>query len=250
MEVVGNPTACWKAGSRAQGRDRVADANWLFGLTAQSYHLLRLGGMVPDALIVGIVRSGVEEDTREGSAVGAERAFDLTPTRNVDEERRYRGEYKRDVRTGGGAAFLRVLIEELIPDIEARYRANGDRTLVGYSMGGLFGAYVLFQSPETFKRMVLVSPSLWWDGGVIAKHEQTYAEKHKDLRVRLFMSDGERETNSMIGTMRQLEDRLASRRYEGLRLDTRIFESESHLSTFPVAVTRGLTTVFAEPSKP
>jgi predicted alpha/beta superfamily hydrolase len=162
----------------------LTDANWLFGLTAQSYHLLRLGGMVPDALIVGIVRSGVEEDTREGSAVGAERAFDLTPTRNVDEERRYRGEYKRDVRTGGGPAFLRVLVEELIPDIEARYRANGDRTLVGYSLGGLFGAYVLFQSPETFKRMVLVSPSLWWDGGVIAKHEQTYAEKHKDLRVR------------------------------------------------------------------
>ena len=177
--------------------------------------------MVPDALIVGIVRSGVEEDTREGSAVGAERAFDLTPTRNVDEERRYRGEYKRDVRTGGGAAFLRVLIEELIPDIEARYRANGDRTLVGYSMGGLFGAYVLFQSPETFKRIVLVSPSLWWDGGVIAKHEQTYAEKHKDLRVRLFMLSRALSARRVLSTKPACS--LDS------RFGTRVAESRSRL---------------------
>ena len=159
----------------------LTDANWLFGLTAQSYHLLRLGGMVPDALIVGIVRSGVEEDTREGSAVGAERAFDLTPTRSIDEERQYSQDYKRDVRTGGGPAFLRVVTEELIPNIEARYRANGDRTLIGYSLGGLFGAYALFQAPETFRRMVLVSPSLWWDGGVISKQEQAYADNHKKL---------------------------------------------------------------------
>jgi hypothetical protein len=50
--------------------------------------------------------------------------------------------------------------------------------------------------------------------------------------------------------MKRLESALTRRRYQGLELQTRIFEGESHMSTFGVAVTRGLKTVFAEPTKP
>jgi predicted alpha/beta superfamily hydrolase len=117
-------------------------------------------------------------------------------------------------------------------------------------LGGLFGAYALFQSPDTFKRMILVSPSLWWDDDLPFKQEETYAASHKELPVHLFMSDGELEVYNMIGPMRQLASKLASRKYKGLDVQTRIFEGENHTSTFPVAVTRGLKTVFAEESKP
>jgi predicted alpha/beta superfamily hydrolase len=229
----------------------LTDANWVFGMTVQSHFLLNFAGMVPEALIVGIVRSGVESaSSSEDNVAGAERAVDLTPTRNAEEEARYKRDYKRDVLTGGAPAFLRVIKEELIPDIERQYRVNGDRTFIGYSLGGLFGAYAMFQSPETFRRMILVSPSLWWDDNVTYRFEETYAASHKALPLRLFMSMGEAENDTMLGPMRRFENTLTARRYQGLELTTRIFEGERHLSTFPVAVTRGLRTVFAQASNP
>jgi predicted alpha/beta superfamily hydrolase len=139
--------------------------------------------------------------------------------------------------------------DEMIPDIERQYRTTSDRTYIGYSLGGLFGAYVLFHAPDTFKRMILVSPSLWWDNGVEFKDEERFAADHKSLPVRLFMSVGELETDQMLGSMRRMANALADRDYRGLELQTRILEGESHMSTFPVAVTRGLKTVFAEEPK-
>jgi predicted alpha/beta superfamily hydrolase len=228
----------------------LTDANLVFGMTVQSHFLLSFGGTVPDALIVGIVRAGLDSvSPSEGNVAGAERAFDLTPTENSQEQRRYEREYKREVRTGGAPAFLRVIKNELIPDIERRYRTNGDRTFIGYSLGGLFGVYALFQSPETFQRMILVSPSLWWDGNVSFKYEEAYAASSKSLPLRIFMSVGELESDTMLGPIRRFETMLTERHYQGLDVTTRIFEGEQHLSTFPVAVTRGLTMVFAEASK-
>jgi predicted alpha/beta superfamily hydrolase len=228
----------------------LTDANLVFGMTVQSHYLLSFGGTVPDALIVGIVRAGVESvSPTEGNVAGAERAFDLTPTEDLKEQRRYEREYKREVRTGGAPDFLRVIKDELIPEIERRYRTSSDRTFIGYSLGGLFGVYVLFQSSETFQRMILVSPSLWWDGNVSFKYEEAYAASHKSLPLRIFMSMGEAESDTMLGPMRRLETVLTDRRYQRLDLHTRIFEGEQHLSTFPVAVTRGLMTVFAEAPK-
>ena len=169
-----------------------------------------------------------------------------TPTRAAEEEQIRSKEYQREVGTGGAAAFLRVVREELIPDIERRYRTNGDGTFIGYSLGGLFGIYTLFHQPETFQRMVLVSPSVFWDGNVVYKYEEADASAHKSLPVRLFMSMGEGENDTMIGPMRRLENAMRSRRYDGLHVTTRIFTGERHLSTFPVAMTRGLRPVFAD----
>ena len=51
--------------------------------------------------------------------------------------------------------------EEVIPAIEGRYRVRDDRSYYGHSLGALFGAYALFQSPQLFKRRILVSPALY-----------------------------------------------------------------------------------------
>jgi predicted alpha/beta superfamily hydrolase len=182
----------------------------------------------------------VREHTRHSDIVGRQ------PSRRFHDSAVRRG---HDVRTGGAAAFLRVLREELIPDTERRYRATSDRTYIGYSLGGLFGGYALFHAPELFQRMILVSPSFWWDDRLEIKEEEIFAKDHKSLPVRLFMSDGELET-SMIANMTQMATALANRHYEGLQLHTRIFAGESHMTTYPVAITRGLQTVFAEKPTP
>ena len=53
----------------------LTDANLVFGMTVQSHFLLSFGGTVPDALIVGIVRAGLDSvSPSEGNVAGAERA--------------------------------------------------------------------------------------------------------------------------------------------------------------------------------
>jgi enterochelin esterase-like enzyme len=64
---------------------------------------------------------------------------------------------KSGLHSGGGSTFLRVLTEELLPDIDRRYRTSDDRTLTGFSLAGLFGAYALFQAPNKFRRMILAA---------------------------------------------------------------------------------------------
>ena len=108
----------------------LTDAIWVFGITVQTQVLLRMGGVMPEAIVVGIIRANVDEGNAETRLAAAERVPDLTPTRVENEEARYRKEYARDeVRTGGAPEFLRVFREELIPEIERRYRTNGNRTM-------------------------------------------------------------------------------------------------------------------------
>ena len=43
-------------------------------------------------------------------------------------------------------------------------------------MGGLFTTYVLFNAPESFQRIFIGSPALWWDDE--AKRDWNYREKN------------------------------------------------------------------------
>lgn len=76
--------------------------------------------------------------------------------------------------TGGSAAFMAFIGEELIPFIEANYRTAPDRMLIGQSLGGLFAAEVLLKKPALFQRYLIVSPSVWWDGGSLLNVEPAF----------------------------------------------------------------------------
>ena len=139
-----------------------------------------------------------------------------------------------------------MIAEEVIPSITARYRVSDDRSYYGHSLGGLFGAYALFQSPQLFKRMILVSPALYWDDGVIFRSEETFAVRNKTLSAEVFLAAGDLEVAPMIPNVDRFSEALERRRYEGLKLHTRIFSDETHASIAGVAMTRGLRTLLRE----
>ncbi|HEY0245844.1 MAG TPA: alpha/beta hydrolase-fold protein, partial [Mucilaginibacter sp.] len=67
---------------------------------------------------------------------------------------------------GGAAVFLGFIEKELMPMIDSKYKSDpANRTLYGYSMGGLFGSYVLFTKPALFKNILIGSPALGYDNG-------------------------------------------------------------------------------------
>lgn len=214
---------------------------------------MQFGGELPPALVIAI---GYPAETQ-----GPMRFRDLSPTNDPDMDKRFGSA----MRSGGAASFLRFIREELKPFIAANYDVDpADATLVGGSLGGVFATYVLLNATDTFQRYCIVSPALSYDDHVLFKQEDQHAASHKDLRAKVFISAGEREDSTGMAqyfraaeggsanaptieireTTKRFARQLASRGYEGLSLRTEIFPKETHGSTFGVALSWGLRSLF------
>ena len=99
------------------------------------------------------------------------------------------GEYTpvRDHRGRGGLArrYGRLLVDELKPFIDRHYRtakAPADTGLGGSSLGGLVTMYLGLQYPETFGKLAVMSPSVWWSDRDIL-HRVRKVKSHLPLKI-------------------------------------------------------------------
>jgi predicted alpha/beta superfamily hydrolase len=228
----------------------VLDGNLTFAMAApiaRSYELLALGHF-PSLAVVGIGYADANP-----LEVMARRMLDLSPTASAGS-----GPAAASAPAprgfGGADAFLAALREEVVPEVERRFPLDpADRTLAGWSMGGLFGLHVLFSDPALFRRYVLVSPSIWWDDRHIVGREAAWAEAHDDLDADVFVAVGDREETSttrawppmpegiaadarMVSNVHALGERLRSRGYRSLRYEAAVLRDEHHSSLFPAAL--------------
>jgi predicted alpha/beta superfamily hydrolase len=140
---------------------------WRADEAAQS---LIAAGKVEPLIIVGIYNTGKE------------RIDEYTPA--VDPK------YKM-----GGKADLygRLLVEELKPFIDAKYRTLKDARhtgLGGSSLGGLVSLYLGLKYPEVFGRLAIVSPSVWWANNYIVKYVEA-GKKKPPIRIWLDIGTNE-----------------------------------------------------------
>jgi predicted alpha/beta superfamily hydrolase len=206
----------------------VLDGQWDFKLLDSIYGGLYYDGFVPEMIIAGITYSGDQPD------YGALRAMDYTPVRDV-------------FTTGSGDApmFFTFLKEQLLPFIEASYRADpSQRVLMGSSFGGTFTLYAMFTEPGLFHGYVSGSPIVPYGDGFAFQQEADYFGSHQDLPVRLFMSVGELE--DMARPVKEFMQILGERHYPGLEMQTRIVEGEGHASNKPETYNRGLRFIFQD----
>lgn len=158
---------------------------------------------------------------------------------------------------GGAKNFLEFINTQVKSLIQQTYNASAvDECYAGYSLGGLFGLYTLFNQPESFNRYVIGSPSIWWGEKDILAHEQRYAETKKDLEARVFMSSGSLEEHAtkadpyrMVTNMLEMSSTLEQRRYKSLNLIHQVIDDETHLSGHPITMIRGLRKVFGKPDR-
>ena len=166
--------------------------------------------------------------------------------------------------TGGAAAFLDFIEDELKPMIAAELPINPARSvLFGHSFGGLFALYALFNRPSAFQAFVAGSPSIWFGERVILKSERNFAEKLAATAhaVRLMIAVGELEQtvsarelaandggkraawvkqNRMVENAREMASRLAELSPHGLRLAFEEFPGENHVSVIPALISKAL----------
>jgi predicted alpha/beta superfamily hydrolase len=116
----------------------------------------------------------------------------------------------KDARIGGGEAraYGRLLVEELKPFIDARYRTEPGREctgLGGASLGGLVSMYLGLRHADVFGRLAVMSPSVWWGNRAILRYVAKAVPK-PDTRIWLDM--GTAESRSGIADARRLRAAL------------------------------------------
>lgn len=226
------------------------DANLFFGILTDTVRHFALINLIPEVIIVGIgypVRTFKE-------TLGL-RTRDLTPTEIgaawYEEFKSHVSDPPQYVGSGGAANFLRFIHEELMPFIDTNYRTmTGDSTLMGDSFGGLFALYALFSHPDTFRRYIVGSPSVWWDNETILGLEKDFVALNGDVSAKVCLSVGGNETEAMIAGMYKVATMLRSREYQSLELKTRFFEGETHESVLPAFASWGLRAAFAQNDLP
>ena len=156
------------------------------------------------------------------------------------------------VEPGGAGDFLDFINDQVKPLIQENYHAADDYTYAGYSLGGLFGLFALFNAPTSFQRYVIGSPSIWWDDKNILSHERSFAENNDDLKAKVYMSSGRLEEPAdapdkpaMVTNMMNLASTLNDRNFKNLKLTHQVLQDETHLSCHPLALLRGIRNVFA-----
>lgn len=203
------------------------DADIGFGIGSGTNKLLSHRKEIPEVILVGIAYGAYPGQE------GNNRGRDYSPTAVAESPR-----------SGGAENFFRFIRDELIPEIDSKYRTNPiDRTLSGASFGGLFSLYVLFEHPGIFKRYIISSPNLRWDNGIIFEYEKKYSEKHTELQANVFLAVGDIENR--VERWKKFVQILEDRNYKNLKLTTMICNDAPHGTACILASVRGIKAVFS-----
>jgi enterochelin esterase-like enzyme len=152
------------------------------------------------------------------------------PARDVLLQRAAMGPVRSD-------AYLRFLVEELKPAIDARFRpatAAGDTFIAGSSMGGLISLYALTEHPQVFGGAACLSTH--WIGyfernAEVPAAALAYLRRHLPPpgRHRLYMDRGTAELDALYDEAQVRVDALMREKGFGPpTFDTRVFEGAGH----------------------
>lgn len=206
----------------------VLDGQWEFEMVSNIYGALRQDGFVPEAVLVGICIPGTDEERR------AIRSQDFAPeSPNSD------GHAKR---------FREFLCNSILPEVEQRFPCDpANRTLVGWSMGGMFSIETMLSDPGRFRNFAAISPALFWDQGHARKRLQKIDFVKPTQPVNLWMSMGQLEPPYFQDAFREFQQELDSAKLPGVQCRTSEVEAMRHFSARPIAYAKCLKELFAPP---
>jgi predicted alpha/beta superfamily hydrolase len=217
--------------------------NW-FGTVAEAARMGTHLGEVAPTVVVGI---GYAEEQGDYAFATRRRVYDF-----------YRGPPRTSevpgfgaMSFGGGEAFLAVLRDHVIPEVEQRVGAIdvSRRLLFGTSAGGHFAALALTLTPHIFAGYAMISPYFGdWpppSDKLLIDDVAAMAPGSFAGQIRVFLSAGEREeepgepmsSGAIITNVFRMRAALAR---HGIATALSILPGESHISGIGAAVSRAL----------
>lgn len=150
---------------------------------------------------------------------GENRIHEYAPTRGVIDAKAKRKKRSR----GLARLYGQFLIEELKPFIDKTYRTKREREFTGLggsSLGGLVTLAIGILFPNAFSRLLVMSPSIWWDDFAIYRLIDSVKDKPP---LKIWLDTGTNEPGWEQG--HELRDRLVEKGWK-LFDDLHYFEAK------------------------
>lgn len=190
----------------------VLDGDLIFGMAAGLTTLAQWLAGVPEVIVVGI---RYDMESYDQWVRLRERDFKIPEVRDAPPD-------------SAADRFLDALTQELIPFIEANYRAMpSDRCLYGYSSSGFFVLYALFHRPDVFRRYLSGSGDLYIAYPYVIQHGARLATRDAANPIQLYLSAGELEEDQ-FPHFHQLVAFFERETYPGLTVVPEIYAGERH----------------------
>ena len=204
----------------------LTDAPYAFPIVAGATRFPMNSGKMQQAIIVAI---GYEKGSRGSNS----RIRDYTPTQAQN--------WKKQ--TGNAKGHVTFLQSTVFTFIEKNYRAsNTQRTYIGNSLGGLFGATILFIAPDLFSNYIIGSPSVWFDNNALLALKVNKPQ----MPIKVYVSVGAKETRAfgegqnMVEGAAQLVQKINALNSDNIKLKSVVIEGAQHATAFPTTAIQGL----------
>lgn len=154
----------------------------------------------------------VAEYADDAIAAGQVEPLVIVGVANAGERRLAEYTPSRDWKLGGGDAdkYALLVTRELLPFLHARYRLQSDPECTGIggsSLGGLVSLWMGLRNPETFGRLAVLSPSVWWNHRYILAYLND-AAPGLHHRPRIWLDVGDQEGRRTLADAEMLHARL------------------------------------------
>lgn len=158
-----------------------------------------------------------------------------------------RSEVEKDYFQGEAENFWKFMEQELMPFVEQKYAVDTlQRTLCGYSFGGFFTTYLLFQKQvKHFSNIILISPSIWWAENICFQYEEEYALKNNSFPFKIYSCVGNKgDEYWQFDLWRPFWGQIELRNYDDFQLQKEVLDSLEHEEVFTPGLLNGLTYLF------
>ncbi|MEX0300439.1 MAG: alpha/beta hydrolase [Kordiimonas sp.] len=207
--------------------------------TDGAWHMEMLSGaaeyVLPNAIVVVISwqKDAAEDfDGDERAHVSRFRDYTIIPSTNPEVQAKYN--------VGQARNHLTFIRNNVIKYVEANYQTDpAERIYFGFSLGGEFGSYILFEEPDTFKHYVLGSPA--FDPESLKFLQDLAAKRDADgtpLDANVYVSVGEKETDA-IPLIETFMSTLQRHKAAGLNAkELEVVKKSGHSEAFPATAVR------------
>lgn len=182
----------------------ILDGQWHFANGVAIQKSLRLPGVLPEMIIIGITNKDTSDPLR------------------------------RTILINESAKYVQFLEEELIPFIKTEYRTSDDRVLFGWERGADFANYALFTKPTLFNA-ALISNGAWDDIDLI----DTFIAQKITTKKYLYIANSSLDIYT-IESSDLLAKTLKEKSPNQLDWKYQLFNTEAHGTTAYLALYHGL----------
>lgn len=131
---------------------------------------------------------------------------------------------------GGSEKFRAFLSDELIPEINKKYRTTKEKGIIGESLSGLFVVETFLLKPEMFDYYIAFDPSLWWNDHYLVKSAKEHLAKLPESEKRIWFAGS--DAKDIYVHTRKLAKILKENNYPNIKWTYSDEPKEEHSTIF------------------